>query len=96
MEQDIEKRIKKIEDKLEIYDKYFMEIKVDIGEIKIMLVERLNQENLKNQILEKDIYAQKERIEKIEDGQKWLWRTVSGSVIAIILSTIIYTIKIMR
>lgn len=95
MEQDIEKRVKKIEDKLELYDKYFIDIKVSIGEIKTMLTERLNQENLKNQILEKDIQAQKERIEKIEDNQKWLWRTVSGSIIAIVISAITYVIKLL-
>lgn len=96
MEQDIEKRIKRIEDKIEVYDKYFIDIKVDIREIRTMLTERLEQENLKNQILQKDIEAQKERIEKLEDNQKWLWRTVGVSVLGIIVSAITYVLNIMR
>lgn len=33
------------------------------------------------------------RLDKIEDGQKWLWRTVSGSVITIVIGVIVAAIK---
>ncbi|WP_348623632.1 hemolysin XhlA family protein [Paenibacillus peoriae] len=33
------------------------------------------------------------RLDKIEDGQKWLWRTVSASIIAIVIGTIVTVIK---
>ncbi|MGG1650097.1 hemolysin XhlA family protein [Paenibacillus sp. NRS-1780] len=33
------------------------------------------------------------RLNKIEDGQKWLWRTVSASAITIIIGAIVTVIK---
>lgn len=33
------------------------------------------------------------RLDKIEDGQKWMWRTVSGSVITIVIGVIVAAIK---
>lgn len=34
------------------------------------------------------------RLDKIEDGQKWLWRTISGSLIAIVMAAIVTAIKV--
>lgn len=34
------------------------------------------------------------RLNKIEDNQKWLWRTVSGSVIGIVIAAIVTAIKL--
>ncbi|BFH12345.1 hypothetical protein J6TS7_66550 [Paenibacillus dendritiformis] len=34
------------------------------------------------------------RLNKIEDNQKWLWRTVSGSVIGIVIAAIVAAIKL--
>ncbi|QDY85302.1 hypothetical protein FQU75_19285 [Paenibacillus polymyxa] len=33
------------------------------------------------------------RLDKIEDGQKWLWRTVSGSAITIVIGAIVAVLK---
>lgn len=35
-----------------------------------------------------------ERLNKIEDTQKWLWRTFGGSAIAIIMAAIVTAIKL--
>ncbi|MGF7045874.1 CTP-dependent riboflavin kinase [Paenibacillus sp. DS2015] len=34
------------------------------------------------------------RLDEIEDNQKWLWRTISGSIIAIVMATIVTAIKV--
>ncbi|WP_258012323.1 MULTISPECIES: hemolysin XhlA family protein [unclassified Paenibacillus] len=33
------------------------------------------------------------RLDKIEDGQKWLWRTISGSAIAVVIGAIVAVLK---
>ncbi|MGF7049174.1 chaperonin cofactor prefoldin [Paenibacillus sp. DS2015] len=33
------------------------------------------------------------RLDEIEDNQKWLWRTIGGAAIAIVMATIITAIK---
>ncbi|MGN7358748.1 hemolysin XhlA family protein [Paenibacillus sp. SAF-054] len=35
-----------------------------------------------------------ERLEKIEEGQKWLWRTLSGTTITIFMTAIATAIKL--
>lgn len=34
------------------------------------------------------------RLDRIEDGQKWLWRTVSGTAITIVMGAIVAAIKL--
>ncbi|ALA44789.1 hypothetical protein ABE82_07520 [Paenibacillus peoriae] len=33
------------------------------------------------------------RLDRIEEGQKWLWRTVSASAIAVVIGAIVTVIK---
>lgn len=35
-----------------------------------------------------------ERLEKIEEGQKWLWRTIGGTTITIFMTAIVTAIKL--
>ena len=71
-----------------------------------MLQERPIQENLKNNIIEKEIqvleskYEQKvnslqERIKKAEDNQVWLRRTVIAGLIGLVIEVIIFVVKMM-
>ena len=71
-----------------------------------MLQERPIQENLKNNIIEKEIqvleskYEQKvnslqERIKKTEDNQVWLRRTVIAGLIGLVIEVIIFIVKMM-
>ena len=82
------------------------EIQSGIREIKVMLQERPIQENLKNNIIEKEIqvleskYEQKvnslqERIKKTEDNQVWLRRTVIAGLIGLVIEVIIFVVKMM-
>lgn len=97
---DIEERVSKLEEKqseLQLFvNKSINTIQVGIAEIKVMLKERLEQDNLKNDLLAKDIKAQDERIKKIESNQQWLWRTVTGSIITLIIAAITFVIKMMK
>lgn len=34
------------------------------------------------------------RLDRIEDGQKWLWRTVGGAAITIVMAAIVTAIKL--
>lgn len=71
-------------------------IQIGIAEIKVMLKERLEQENLKNDLLSKDIKNHELRIKKIEDNNQWLWRTIIASIITIVIGAITFTIKMMN
>ncbi|MEF2964906.1 hemolysin XhlA family protein [Paenibacillus sp. M1] len=35
-----------------------------------------------------------QRLDKIEDGQKWLWRTIGASVITIVIGAILTAIRL--
>lgn len=72
------------------------EIQLGITEIKVMLQERVDKENLKNEILAKDIETHESRIKKIEDNETWLWRTVVGTILTTVISAIIFVIKLMK
>lgn len=97
---DIEQKVNKLEKKqeeLEIFvNKSISSIQVGIVEIKTILQERNEKENLKNNLLEKDIAAQEQRIKKLEDNQQWLWRTIGGSIIATVIGAIVFVIKTMN
>lgn len=71
-------------------------IQIGIAEIKIMLKERLEQENLKNDLLSKDIKNHEQRIKKIEDNTQWLWRTLVSSILTIVVGTIVFVVKMMN
>lgn len=71
-------------------------IQIGIAEIKIMLKERLEQENLKNDLLSKDIKNHEARIKKIEDNNQWLWRTVVGGLITVTIGAIVFVVKMMK
>lgn len=72
------------------------EIHLGITEIKIMLQERADKEDLKNEILAKDIKMHENRLKKIEENETWLWRTIVGTIISTAAAAIIFTIKIMK
>lgn len=88
----VEKRLEKIEDEM---NKYIPEIQAGISEIKAILQERPAQEDLKNEILSKDIKNTEARVTKIEDNLSWLWKTLAGSIITIIVAAIVFVIKMM-
>lgn len=107
---DINERVDRIETKIENLENKFNasipEIQSGIREIKVMLQERPIQENLKNNIIEKEIqvleskYEQKvnslqERIKKTEDNQVWLRRTVIAGLIGLVIEVIIFVVKMM-
>jgi hypothetical protein len=71
-------------------------IQIGIAEIKIMLKERLEQENLKNDLLSKDIKNHEQRIKKIEDNTQWLWRTLVSSILTIVIGAIVFVVKMMN
>lgn len=97
---DIEQRVTKLEEKqneLHLFvNKSIGSIQVGIAEIKTILQERLEKENLKNDLLAKDIQSQDARIKKLEDNQQWIWRTLAASVITIIVGAIVFVIKTMN
>lgn len=71
-------------------------IQIGIAEIKIMLKERLEQENLKNDLLSNDIKNHEQRIKKIEDNTQWLWRTLVSSILTIVIGVIVFVVKMMN
>ena len=97
---DLEARVTKIENEQhelqQFVNKSISSIQVGIVEIKTILQERLEKENLKNDLLAKDIQSQENRIKKIEDNQTWLWRTVAGSIISLVIGAIVFVIKTMN
>lgn len=88
----LDKRMSKLEEKM---NTAIPEIQSGITEIKVLLKERPIQEELKNTMLEKEIINLETRIKKIEDNMSWLWKTVAGSVITIIIGAIVFVIKMM-
>ena len=90
-------RLEKKQEELEAFvNKSISSIQVGIVEIKTILQERNEKETLKNNLLEKDINAQEQRIKKLEDNQQWLWRTIAGSIIATVIGAIVFVIKTMN
>lgn len=88
----LDNRMSKIEEKI---NTSIPEIQSGIREIKILLQERPIQEQLKNDILGKDILTLENRVKKIEDNQSWLWKTVAGAIITVVVGTIVFTVKMM-
>ena len=88
----LDNRMSKIEEKI---NTSIPEIQSGIREIKVLLQERPIQEQLKNNILEKDILTLENRVKKIEDNQSWLWKTVAASVITVVVGAIVFAVKMM-
>lgn len=88
----LDNRMSKIEEKI---NTSIPEIQSGIREIKVLLQERPIQEQLKNNILEKDILTLENRVKKIEDNQSWLWKTVAASVITVVVGAIVFAVKTM-
>lgn len=88
----LDNRMSKIEEKI---NTSIPEIQSGIREIKILLQERPIQEQLKNDILEKDILSLESRVKKIEDNQSWLWKTVAGAIITVVVGAIVFAVKMM-
>ena len=88
----LDNRMSKIEEKI---NTSIPEIQSGIREIKILLQERPIQEQLKNDILGKDILSLESRVKKIEDNQSWLWKTVAGAIITVVVGAIVFTVKMM-
>lgn len=88
----LDNRMSKIEEKI---NTSIPEIQSGIREIKILLQERPIQEQLKNDILGKDILSLESRVKKIEDNQSWLWKTVAGAIITVVVGAIVFAVKMM-
>ncbi len=97
---ELEQRVTKLEEKeneLQLFvNKSIGSIQVGIAEIKTILQERLEKENLKNDLLAKDIAVHEARLKKLEDAQQWLWRTVGASIISIVIGAIVFVIQSMK
>ena len=90
-------RLEKKQEELEAFvNKSISSIQVGIVEIKTILQERNEKETLKNNLLEKDINAQEQRIKKLEDNQQWLWRTIAAGIITAVIGAVIFVIKTMN
>lgn len=89
----LEKKQEKMEKKQESTDEILTEIRSGIGAIKEALISSKEQEELKNQLLHKDIEGMKERVEKLESNQKWLVTTVIGEILSIIFGVIMFFIQ---
>lgn len=104
-------RVDKIENRLDsLEDKFNLaipEIQSGIKEIKTILQERPIQEELKNNLLSKEIEnvdlkykkeneALQERVKKIEESQTWLRRTVAASIIGIVIETLVFVLTSLK
>lgn len=82
----LKEKVNKIENDTEQASKLLIEIDKKVDGILI----KLSDNETVNELTIKPI---NERIKKIEDNQKWLWRTIAGSIITIILNLIANFIK---
>lgn len=82
----LKEKVNKIENDAEQASKLLIEIDKKVDGILI----KLSDNETVNELTIKPI---NERIKKIEDNQKWLWRTIAGSIITIILNLIANFIK---
>lgn len=89
----LERKQEKMEKKQENTDEILNEIRSGITGIKEALISSKEQENLKNQLLHKDIEGMKERVDKLESNQRWLVMTVIGEILSIIFGVIMFFIQ---
>lgn len=101
---DLEKRVDKLEEKVNKMELELngslQEIKSDINEIKAILCANTDNGDLKNQLIEKDIKLNAERIDnvsdrtrKLEENQSKLVWILIGEVVSVLAGAIIYYIK---
>lgn len=57
------------------------EIRENIIEIKLNIKNFISNNDLKMKLLEEKIKVANKRIEDLENTNKWLWRTIAGSLI---------------
>lgn len=89
----LERKQEKMEKKQESTDEILTEIRSGIGSIKEALISSKEQEELKNQLLHKDIGVMKERVEKLESNQRWLVMTMIGEILSIIFGVIMFFVQ---
>lgn len=94
---DIEQRVDKLEDKvaqLELnINSSLGDIKTDLTEIKTYVQTNSNNNDLKNNLIEKDVVNNTERIKKLEDNQAKIVWTIILAVIGIIGEAVLFYLK---
>lgn len=91
--ENLEKRTNNLEKTQQTTSEILSEIKTGVGVIKETLISTREQEELKNQLLMKDIEGMKERVNKLESNQKWLITSIIGEVLGIIFGVIMIFIE---
>ena len=94
---DIAKRVDRLEEKvaqLELsINASLGDIKTDLTEIKSYVQNNSSNNDLKNNLIEKDVKNNAERIKKIEDNQSKIVWTVILAVIALVGEAVLFYIK---
>lgn len=94
---DIEQRVDKLEDKvaqLELNINHSLgDIKTDLTEIKTYVQSNSNNNDLKNDLIEKDVKNNSEKIKKLEDNQGKIAWAIIMSVIGVIGEAVLFYIK---
>lgn len=94
---DIEQRVDKLEDKvaqLELnINSSLGDIKTDLTEIKTYVQTNSNNNDLKNNLIEKDVANNTERIKKLEDNQAKIAWAIILAVIGIIGEAVLFYLK---
>ena len=101
---ELEERVKDLEDKvknLEInINKSLSDIKISLAEISASIKSSSNSEDLKNELIEKDVKANNDfihkvenRVKELEDSNKWLVRLILGSIIGLVLEAVAFYMK---
>lgn len=89
----LENKTDKLEKKQEGTETIIAEIREGIVSIKDALTSNKEQEELKNQLLIKDMDGMKLRIDKLEANQRWLITAILGEVLSIIFGVIMVFIN---
>lgn len=94
---DLERKFRELETDI---NKSLLEIKVSLAEISSSLKSSNNSGDLKNELIEKDVKANNEKIKvvedrtnKLEDSNKWLVRLILGSIIGLVLEAVAFYIR---
>lgn len=87
---DLEKRMTNLENNI---NTSLFEIKTDVVEIKACIKGNTTSDDLKNQLIEKDVKKNTERLDKLESNHSKLIWTVIGEVVALIGAAVIAYLK---
>ena len=94
---DIEQRVDKLEEKvarLELnINNSLGDIKTDLTEIKTYVQTNSSNNDLKNNLIEKDVVSNEERIKKLEDNQSKIAWAIIMSVIGLIGEAVLFYLK---